>query len=559
MNGSLNPVGGRSPVSELSWPDPEGLVRADTPARFVSFHPTRGFFPPEMPVTLSIEVSPAAVATTSVELRVVDLDSPVMTKRVDVKHEKQVIEVPLSAPAGTGFGLHATLVKKGTDETVDSAYSAVDFQNTWADAPRYAFLSQFGPEDEYEERADQLLQRHVTSVQFYDWMYRHYRLLPPSDDFTDVLGRRLSLTSVRSAISAVHNRGMAAIAYGSVYGAEAEYALEHPEELLYDESGKPITLADVFYLQDVRPGPWRDRILAEYRDAIRQLGFDGIHADQYGTETSGATAYDHKGHVVDLGPALAGIAGAAQEAVVEAGGDGIIFNCVTNWPIRETAEQEQLAIYIEVWPPYTTLGDLASLVNQAKVLAPQGQVILAAYMSCATDDPDAAEVATLLTSSTIQAAGGFHLLLGEGTGILVHAYYPNFVRPGLAFQERLIEHADFAVRYGRYLWDRSLVFDPAPSVQAGDLWCLRRTGTEFETLSLINADPGRAWDQVKSASPKRDVLVRLSPSGPVAAVYVASPGQPDAVRLPFQQQDGDLFFHVPELDLWSLVVMQYEK
>ncbi len=318
-------------------------------------------------------------------------------------------------------------------KTLDTDYTAVDFHESWFDAPRYAFLSEFGAGEDYEERANELLRRHVTAVQFYDWMYRHYQLLPPSADYTDILGRSISLASVESAIAAAHSRGMAAIAYGSVYGAEAEYALDRPEELLYDQTGTPISLGGIFYLQDVRPGPWRDRILGEYENVVRRLAFDGIHADQYGTETSGSVAYDHAGSRIELGPALAGLIGDAQARVKDAGADGIIFNFVTNWPLQDAAGERQLATYIEVWPPYTTMGHLAGLISSARCLAPERQVILAAYMSCATEDPDAAEAATLLTSATIHAAGGFHLLLGEGTGILVHAYYPKFVRPGRRF------------------------------------------------------------------------------------------------------------------------------
>ena len=538
---------------------PQPGARIEAQPRFVNFHPSRGFLTPQMPLSIFVKVSSAAVSTTVVDISVVDLEGTVSTTSTEVASEKQIIEIPLSAPAGYSFGLRATLVDKMTGKSVDTAYSAVDFQDNWFDAPRYAFLSQFGPEESYEQRADQLAQRHVTAIQFYDWMYRHYQLLPPEDDFTDILGRHLSLQVVRSAISAVHEHGMAAVAYGSVYGAEGEYALEHPDELLYDGTGKPITLADVFYLQDVRPGSWRDRILGEYQRAIRQLGFDGIHADQYGTETSGSSAFDQNGHEVDLGPAMAGMIGAAQDAVVEAGGDGIIFNFVTNWPIRDAAQESQLATYIEVWPPYTSLASLVDLVREAKSLAPERQIILAAYMGCAADNPDAAEVATLLTSSSIHAAGGFHLLLGEGTGILVHAYYPNFVCPGPRFQERLIEHQDFVVRYGRYLWERSLAYTSTSAVRADELWTIRRAGAEFETLSLINVDPQKAWDEIKTSVPRHDVNVKVSPSWPVSKVYAASPENPDAVVLPYEQRGNDIVFSVPEIDLWSLVVMRYEK
>lgn len=523
--------------------------------RILGFFPTRAFFRAHEPITCSIEVSPAAVGSTHVELRVVDLDRIIAFSKIDADKNRHEVRILVDAGPGDSYGVHATLLDRSSGQTLDSAYTAVDSQNSWTDAPRYAFLSDFGSGEDYRQRSDELLTRHITAVQFYDWMYRHYRLLPPTPEFTDVLDRHISLESVKSAIFGLQARGIAAIAYGSVYGAEAEYALDHPDELLYDEQGDPKTLAGIFYLQDVRSGPWRDRILSEYREAVRGLSFDGIHADQYGVETFGTVAYDRAGQRVELAPALAGIVGAAHASVVEAGGDGIIFNFVTNWPLEEAAGEPQLATYIEVWPPYTTLAHLLDLIVGAKALAPQRQVILAAYMSCATANPDAAETATLLTSSTIHAAGGFHLLLGEGTGILVHAYYPNYVRPGQRFQERLLAHWNFLVRYGRYLSDRSLRYSSA-DVGAGNLWAIHRSGREFETVSLINADQGLPWDQLKSEpTAATDVSVSLPAPDSVKAIYAADPEHPEALTLPHRVADGILRFSVPKVDLWTLVII----
>src|SRR5690606_21798421 len=138
----------------------------------------------------------------------------------------------------------------------------------------------------------------ITIVQFYDWMYRHYQLLPPTDTYRDALDRELSLTTVRGRIAACHDHGMAAVAYGSVYGPEPEFILERPEWLLYDSGGAPISLIDLFYITDLRAGSaWREHILREFERAVAELGFDGIHMDQYGFPK---LAYDHGGALVDL-------------------------------------------------------------------------------------------------------------------------------------------------------------------------------------------------------------------------------------------------------------------
>jgi dextranase len=209
-----------------------------------------------------------------------------------------------------------------------------------------------------------------------------------------------------------------------------------------------------------------------------------------------------------------------------------------------------------VWPPYTTLGHLTELIGSAKRLAPERQVILAAYMSCAAEDPDVAEEATLLASSVIHAGGGFHLLLGEGTGILVHAYYPKFVRPGPHFQERLTQHWDFTVRYGRYLWDRSLACSDATRTEADGLWTIHRTGCDIETVSILNVDPDSPWDKLKTVSPRRDVAVSMLLPHSVEAVYVSDPEHPDPVVLSHTEVDGKLEFTVPAVDLWSLAIIR---
>lgn len=522
--------------------------------RITACHPTRAFFRPGEAGAVRFSVSSTRLAPLQARVRVVDLNRTVVTAETVVEGPEQTISFPLPAVAGKGYGVKLSLMDQRTGQIMDHTRTAIDVHDSWVDAPRYGFLSEFAPDEQYGERGDQLLSRHITVVQLYDWMYRHYQFLPPSDTFTDALGRILSLSSTRRAVATLRKDGIASMAYGAIYGAEPEYALQHPDELLYDQSGTPISLDGAFYLQDVRPGPWRDRILNQYRQTVSTLEVNGIHADQYGFPEQ---ARDADGGIVEMAPALAGMVAAAQQAVTGAGGDGIIFNCVTNWPIQAVAPEPQLCTYIEVWPPYTCLRDLHDLVTGAKALAPQRQVILAAYMSCAAVAPDAAETATLLASAAIHASGGFHLLLGEGTGMLVDPYYPKFVRPGRHFQQRIMSHWDFIVRYGAYLFDRSLTFSPEVSTRSRGLWLIRRVAPTFDTVSVINADPGDPWDVAKVAPRTRsNVTIEMSAGDPVKAVFVASPdGTPDAVPIDFEQSGMKLRFTIPRVRTWSLAIV----
>src|SRR5258708_21625130 len=82
---------------------------------------------------------------------------------------------------------------------------------------------------------------------------------------------------------------MASLCYAAVYGAEAEYALALPEEMLYDGAGAPYSLEKLFYIMNIHRGnSWRTRILSEMAPAVREGPFDGLHLDQYGFPTEQA-------------------------------------------------------------------------------------------------------------------------------------------------------------------------------------------------------------------------------------------------------------------------------
>lgn len=521
--------------------------------RIADCFPTHAFFSPGQPGGVVVRVSPSVVGAAEIRVTVRDLDRITIRTQTPATAQQQVVNFPLPAGPGRGYGVDVELVNT-SGAVQHRRHTALDVQTSWMAVPRYGFLSQFAPGEQYDARADQLLARHITVVQFYDWMYRHYQYLPPTDVFTDILGRTLALSSTKDALAAIQSRGMAGMAYGSVYGAEPEYALDHPDELLYDSAGNPESLANLFYLQDVRPGPWRDHILGQYQTAIREVGFNGIHADQYGDM---GAAFDHTGKLVDMAAALGSIVGSAESAAKDAGGDGIIFNCVTNWPIDQVAPQPEAATYIEVWPPYIQLSDLGQLVTQARQRAPGRHVILAAYMQAAAKEPDSALSATLLTSATIHAHGGFHLLLGEGTGILVDAYYPKFVQPGAGFQRRLVAQWDFIVQYTAYLFDLSLKLRPSHGIRAGKLWAIRRAGSDFETLSLINTRTEDLWDAIKPPPPiRRHTKVEMPWKGHVSRVLVARPEAPQARVLPFDHSEGTLRFTIPSVHEWALVIVE---
>ncbi|MGH2346596.1 MAG: glycoside hydrolase family 66 protein, partial [Chloroflexota bacterium] len=151
------------------------------------------------------------------------------------------VQLPVSLPdhGFRGYGIDLRVLD-AAGAVVAEASTALDVLDNWTQAPRYGFLSDFAPNDpSAASNVHTLARYHVNVVQFYDWMWRHYVLMPPTEVFTDGMGRELSLRTVREKVAACRAEGMAAMGYAAVYGAEPEYALAHPDEMLYDASGKP--------------------------------------------------------------------------------------------------------------------------------------------------------------------------------------------------------------------------------------------------------------------------------------------------------------------------------
>jgi hypothetical protein len=515
------------------------------------------------------------------------LDQTILSyqQQVDLAAGTQELHYPLALPRESfrGYGVDVSLVAE--DERVLAQRSiALDVLEDWTQAPRYGFLSDFLPgSDNAEAHVAALARYHVNVVQYYDWMWRHYDLLPREDTFVDGCGRTLSLLAVRKNIAACQQRGMASMGYAAVYGAEPEYALAHPEQMLYDEKGEPYSLEKLFYIMNIHEGnPWREQILTTMAEAVQKVPFDGLHLDQYGFPKENVFGPQPERVAYDLEEDFPSFIDAARAAIRQAApGTRVIFNAVENWPIKTVAPTSQDATYIEVWPPYTSYLALQKLILAAQRLAPTKQVILAAYMKplqhATGDDLLKAEAATLLTSATIWASGGFHLLMGEQDGALCHPYYPEYAPLRPEFAAVMRRYYDFVVRYENVLSDLALVTrgeeQPALYVQgqesslsgeAGKVWTITRSKPGVTTVSLINLldAKGSDWNEPKPlVQPLHAVQVEIPVTEAIDHIFVASPdqeeGRPQLLPYALVQRDQHTYARVclSTLHYWSTIVL----
>ncbi|MGE5591676.1 MAG: glycoside hydrolase family 66 protein [Bacillota bacterium] len=570
--------------------------------------PDRGQYRPAEPVQLQVLVTGPAGGQSVLRVQVSEraqgvdaLERPISLGDSGLWEGVVTVPLPTGGPVWRAFGLDLTLWPPGEAHPGEDAGGAsrpmaehstsCDVAPHWQVAPRYGVLTDFAPQGEEDDRRrlDALLALHVNCVQFYDWMYTHHTYLPPTEIFTDPLGRSLDFGRVRRRVQACRELGMAPIAYASVYGAENPFATEHSDWLLYDGDGQPMSLGGIFFIQDPSPqSGWRRHLMSQYQAAL-DLGFLGLHCDTYGSPKAGL-AWRGSGSKerVDLREVFPGLM-AEADALTRAHHDegGAIFNCVGVWPLEVMASAPAAALYVEVWPPMVTYRDLYEIVQRARRVAPEKQVVLAAYLSPFHRDrerPAGALTGLRLAAATIFASGGYHLLPAEGDGALADAYYPLYGQLDAAEWDVLRRYWDFQTRYGPLLADplaldittthlgnfgREVHVSGAPCsalADGGRLWTLGREGQDYTVLHFINltsaTDP--TWNTAQSdPRPTEPLTVDLEVLDEPRAVWAASPdvSSPAAMPLPYTllHRSGVglvLRVEVPPVRVWSMLVVE---
>jgi len=436
------------------------------------------------------------------------------TGKISGTHAELVGNVP--PVSGCGY-----LVRLICDMEV--AFTAFDVLDHWTQAPRYGYIFDFKHDrtaDDIAQTLDYLLALHINGLQFYDWQYRHDTLIPPQDEFTDPLGRPLSLTTVRNLIVAAHMRSMAAMPYTAIYAASPDYAASHAEWALYNEHGQVVDFANGFLkLMNPQCG-WQQHFVQECASVLTALPFDGIHIDQYGEPKTG---FDSQGDEVDLASGFADTLQAVRNAI---GTEKILlFNLVHNWPVEEIASSPLDFWYSELWPPDTSLRRLWQIIRENRALNSR-PAVLAVYI------PPSWEHTVLAAQSRILAAGGTHIAHGEHSTYLSDPYFPKAELPSPALKSKLKQLADFAVAYEQALvfsdditdtWSARVLLNNAP-VQPGDIIVKAQGSRLF--INLLRT--GGNWSEELSQEIKQDnvSLTLITRTEKLSRVWCATPEAP---------------------------------
>jgi dextranase len=525
--------------------------RRRSPVQIVRFGPTRTWFRPGTQATLEAEVFAKRAIAARLSVELVELDRIVerleRSVRLPAGFSIRRVRIVLPTIGRRGYGLRL-VVRDRAGSTLAAADEAVEAIDGWWQAPRHAAITRFADPARTAAMVRAFRPWHVTIVQDYDWMYRHYRYVPPArdrlpdDSFVDALGRRVSHAAVRAGIRAGHEVGIATLAYGSVYGAEREYVDRHPDQRVFDDSGRPLSLGGVFFINDVRRGhPWRRRLLSQYAGAVRTFAFDGIHMDTYGPPHH-AVAGD--GTPIDFATEYPGLI-ADGAAAVEAARPGarVLFNCVEGFPLDTVADAPAAAVYLELWPPDVHYADVLRWIDRARIAGGQRSIVIAAYPSCLrTHEHEpmaraAAVEAVVLLTSVIAAAGAFHHVLADDRRVLVEGYYPEARRLRAGEAAELQAAWVFTSRYLHLLNDPAAITVPLDGIElidaddasiaisseprAGAVWGrATRLADGRRVLNLVDlrSQPDDRWDALRAiAAPAAGWRIRWLGSGKLTA------------------------------------------
>ena len=525
--------------------------------RLIDVYPIRGMFTPGEPVRFVAEVEAESAVAASLRLSITHLASTVATLihplRLAPGLQKVVLDWPAPSVAPRGYGAQAEVLDEA-GRRLASASTAFDVLPSWTAFPRYGFLTDFSPgRADAASMVEALARFHLNGLQFYDWQYRHERLLPPSTDYFDPLGRQLSLRVVGEFIEAAHTHGMAAMPYLAVYAASVEFWHAHPEWALYDAERRPIAFGQDFLgLMDPTPGgPWARHLLAECGRSLSALPFDGFHVDQYGDPKA---AFDAAEQPVDLPAAFVGFVAALKAAHPRA---AVLFNAVGNWPIEALVASPQDFAYIEVWPPSTAYRDVQRIVAGARAMSGGKPVVIALYL------PADRAANIRLADALIFSGGGSRIEIGEGERLLADPYFPKHQPLSPELKEALRRYYDFAVRYGDLIGPGGGVStDPLVHTPPG-VRAVSRSGHGWLTVCLINMTglDGARWDEAHpNPVPLADISVRVAVGRPVHEVWWASPDrdQPELRPAAWESEAQSICARLPYLDFWAILAFQLD-
>ncbi|WP_222707256.1 glycoside hydrolase family 66 protein [Pontibacter qinzhouensis] len=521
------------------------------------------------------------------------------TAKVRYKHLNEVVgEAAVTesswawqAPATDFWGYMVEVYSTANETETILATTAVDVSSDWKKFPRYGFLSKFPQLNEAEVQAvmTNLNKHHINGIQFYDWHHKHHLPLPtagaaPAPSWKDIINRDIYFTTVQKYITAAHGLNMKAMQYNLIYGVwdNAEADGVNKEWFIYKDNTRtnrdfhplpaPPFLSNI-YLIDPSSTGWQQYLINENRKVYQHLAFDGFHMDQLGDR--GAT-FKHDGTALNLAQSYKPFINAIK---ADAPTKYAVLNAVSQYGQQGIAESSSDFLYSEVWNPFDTYNDLANIIKQNNTLSNNTKnTVLAAYMNYDLSNNQGVfnTAAVLMTNAVIFAHGGAHLELGEH--MLSKEYFPHHnleLRQDL--KSAMVAYYDFLVAYQNLLRDGGSFNNPTVTAgdsklklaawpaAAGSVATFGKLVGNQQILHFINFNNSKTQNWRDNTGTQtapiqvNDAKLSFIATGPVKKLWTATPDIIGGASrsLNFSQNGNQVSFTLPELNYWSMVVVEY--
>lgn len=487
----------------------------------------------------------------------------------------------------TAFGGYGIEAVEMDGKAASTAFDVVEAPSR---SLRYGFLSDFTAADGRNHKdIDNLRKYHINLLQFYDWSYRHDKLVGDTGEYQDMMGKTINKNTVLNKIRTARQYGMKPMAYGAIYAASKEFLEAHRDWAFYNSALEPFCFIDTFYIMNIsRECPWHDHMIEEYKEAVSEMGFAGIHMDTYGFPKTAFSVLHEEKELIYLTDHFAPLIQDTKEALDRIDQDNyLVFNNVGNWPVTTVADASQQAIYIEVWHPYEKYHHIRQIIREAKITNTQNlPIILAAYLAPFRLEPEenAARAAYLLMAAIV-TNGASHLLLGEENAVLTQGYYSDYTCVAKPCADRLRKYYDFMIRYMNLFYDPELLdvsmthmgwdnyeyhFDFNNWSAWGEtdkIWITLREKAVCKTIHLINlcGCSSDDWNKGKEELiPQRNLTFHVQADTEVLSVHAASPdetGRMEPVQWCSYSTDkgGFISFTIEKLDIWKVIYIKLDR
>jgi len=557
---------------------------------------------PSTPTYISNDIStdkaiynPGDVITFSLESTSIPEDAKVRYKKLNEVVEENTLtgsSWTWTAPAQDFTGYMIDIYDTDGDEETIYASIAIDVSSDWTKFPRYGFLSDYSilSDETINSVIENLNRHHINGIQFYDWHNKHHKPLPivnssPASTWKDISNRDIYFSTVEKYINAAHNKNIKAMFYNLVFGAwnNAEADGVKPEWYIYNDNThtnidfhslpSPPFLSNIFLL-DPSNTQWQDYIGNENQIIYNNLDFDGYHMDQLGDR---GTRYKYDGSVLYLNQAYSSFISAMN---TDDPSKNIVMNAVNQYGQQEIAEAASDFLYTEIWSPYDNYSDLANIIKQNNTYGNNSKnTVLAAYM-----DYDLADntgyfntPGVLLTNAVIFAFGGAHLELGEH--MLCKEYFPTntlTMKPDL--NTAILHYYDFLVAYENLLRDggtfNSLSITSTDDkmqisnwpADNGEVAAVSKLIDNRQIIHLINFknSTSQEWRDKNGTQVIPAIIydanISIETNKTVKKLWIASPDFIGGTSrdLNFVQNNDTVYFTLPELKYWCMLVLEYE-